>query len=61
VRHEENENCLTLKKSIRLIHLVNGVGHDLTVTELFKGLESRAIKSNSRNFALRSVSACPLH
>jgi hypothetical protein len=61
VRHEENENCLTLQKSIRFNDLVNGVGHDLMVTGFFKGLESRAIKNNSRNSALRFVSACSLH
>jgi hypothetical protein len=61
MRHEENENCLTLKKSTRFNNLVNGVGHDLTVTGLFTELESRAIKSNSRNFALQFVFACSLH
>jgi hypothetical protein len=52
VLHEENENCLTLKKSIRFNDLGNGVGHDLKITAFFKGLESRVIKSNPRNSAL---------
>jgi hypothetical protein len=32
VSHEENENCLTLKKSIRIKDLANGFGHDPMVT-----------------------------
>jgi hypothetical protein len=28
VSHEENENCLTLEKSIHIKDLVNGFGHD---------------------------------
>jgi hypothetical protein len=41
VSHEDNENCLTLKKTIHIKDLVNGFRHDPIVTAFFQGnLES---------------------
>jgi hypothetical protein len=52
VTHEENENCLTLKKSMNIRDLANGLRRGRIVAAFLKGLESRTVRNNLRDCIL---------